>query len=1255
MRNEDIIPIGGLNTDDDPRHFERGDYEEIRNLHTGPTLEKGDDGLISSIKSTLESLLPDEGQLFENMLHLGVAKDEENDRAYILNYLENGPGPTRYFLIFKHNFLDDTSKIIYWGLADDWNINPWGPGMQKCYNPRIIDSRLIWTDNVNDIRQMDVDKMERTRDAGTGDAGIDKVATMWNQVYAEQTGYVTGDYVYHLEFVYEVLQNTVGIPLFPDKAPAYYDQIERVVDVYLDPLDPNNFTLAALPPLISALAQYIPTPSIAVNQLKGRTWQFSYQYVYMDYRRSTYAPPSLVPAPSQEEGIDGTPETDPSHNNTIRLEINTGNEQVRSIRIVARTSEDPSTWFIIDEIYIVNDKDYRVKEADVNMYVYFYNDKAAAVVPSAEVFNLFHYIPIRAKHMELIEGNRLTFGNITEGYSRIGIDAEIELAWQDLSAITNQIVWLNVHPVMRWVGPADDWEHLLQFTIPSSNPGACTFKIRMKFSAVDTWHSINYVYNGTDLYPSTVKTGIQNAINAAYPGVVDTCFASPPSGYILCAWFFEGPHSPLPYETWSYEFYYEALINKIDKYPQLKTGATHAWAVIYRDIVGRITPLNGVTEMTKYIPFPTESTDSNVGRRPEITFKLNHLPPPQAESYEIVYAGNKSTSWHLQLLGYNFADGKEGDNHEVAGSPATSSDYFRIRVKKPQEVTRDSLLNWSVEEYVWEKGDRIRIMGKVDTGGVLTEINDTIYDVEIVAVFDDVEYENDIGDGTSAVETTDQWLYFPVNDNISFTPANGSSPNIWPDNLWIEIYRPFVTESNLYFTTGMTFAIGVDVYGNKFHAGDVDQVLSSSGNPLTPASINNTSHDNWKYWRNFRNVFNDANFPIYCESEFASDFYITNKLTSEGNPIPDIDSQQQNVLTKRLRHGGKVSIGSQLNLIAEFKYNDYLDLKDEHGPIEGLRLVGFVLKAIQYTKVVSIYISRVESFTASGDPQYLFTDKVFGSQRPAMDDWGTQHPDSVIVYNRHLYFWDQSEGIVIRDSANGLEPISNNKMKRYLIDKANALDAYVDQHNVWVQFAFSMATEELFCLFGMGATSEIITFNEKTQRWKHQFDVTFQRGVMYWIGRRLFQLTDRNISEWWVGTDYSILNGITRTPKMVFYGVQDPVKVHIFKAIHAYMTGGRPQFNSITIPEKATAGAGEMETNIYDVNIEEKEGVFYCEILKDINTPGPGTQDHKEMNGREMRGLYLRVDMEVQNASSPNDKVTISNIAIISTPSERSK
>jgi len=1243
MQKQDILPIGGLNTDKDPRHFEQGDYEAARNLHTGTTQGAGDEGLVSSVKSHAALSLPTLGGATTNWLHLGKAKDEENDRSYLLIYGE--VAAVGQFAIIKHNFLDDTLKIIFQGLASAWGVSPWGATMQKCHNPRIIDGRLIFTDNVNDIRQIDVEKMEVT-----WDAGITSVVTMWDENQAYGAGYSIGTLLWYLDRVYEIIQDPIGNTDAPPSFPAYYTDIAAVVDVYLDPIDPNNFTLAALPPLISAIAQYIPSVDVAVNQLKGKTWQFSYQYVYMDYRKSTYAPPSIVPPPSQEETTSGAPETDPSHNNTIRLRINSGNEQVRSIRIVARTSEDPSTWFLIDEIFVVNDKDERLYTANQLFYVNFYNDKSGEVVVAADVFNLFHFVPIRAKHMEVIEGNRLAFGHITEGYTRIGAFVDIDLAWQDLAGITIQTVWLNI--TRRFItATAPDMQYLLEFNLPSIDPGPCTFKIRIKQNIGDPWTYTEYIYDGITAYPSSVLTGLTTAFLINYPGEIDTCFA--PGTHRFCAFPRTATWPTNPYANWEYEFYYEKNVTDVEKYPQLKTGATHAWALIYRDIVGRITPLIGVTEMTKYIPFPTEDTNSNVERRPLITFNINHLPPPQAVSYEIAYAGNKSIAWSLQLMAYNFAVGEKDHDDPTTHNP--SLEYYRCRIKKAQTNTRNNLLNWSVEEYVWQKGDRIRIMGKVSPAGVLTEINGAIYDVEIMAVFNDVMYTQEVGDDPhDTTETTDEWLYFPINENLpGFVPTIAGTPNHWPDNLWVEIYRPFVTETNLYFTTGMTFPIGVDVYGNKFHGGDTNQVLNAGGENVTPAIVANTSHDQWKFLRNFREVTDTINFFLFAESEYASDFYITQKLTSQGNPIPNIDSQQQNVLTKRMRHGGAVSIGSQLNLLAEFEYDDYLDLKDEYGPIEGMREIGFVLKAIQYTKVVSVYISRQESFTASGKAQYLFTDKVFGSSRPSMENYGTQHPDSVEVHNRHLYFWDQSEGAVIRDAANGIEVISENKMNRYFRDLADWIKAQTNQHNVWVQFGFSKATKELFCLFGYEAnTQEIITFSENDQRWKNQFDVDFERGLMYWIGKRLFQTNGGSVYEWWAGADYQVLTGTTRTGQLIVYANQHPAKVKTFKSVHIYQTGGDPVINTIIVPEKATAVEGEMQTYVRAANIEKKEGVYYCGILKDINTPGPQAQDWKELNGRDMRGLYCKFDIIVQNT---NTKVVLSNIAVVATPSERSQ
>ena len=87
--------------------------------------------------------------------YLGVALDEENEKAYIL--IQGADLPSGYkFIILKQDFLDNSFSLVFTGDADAWNINTWGATMQKCYNPQIIDGVLIWTDNVNDINGFEV-------------------------------------------------------------------------------------------------------------------------------------------------------------------------------------------------------------------------------------------------------------------------------------------------------------------------------------------------------------------------------------------------------------------------------------------------------------------------------------------------------------------------------------------------------------------------------------------------------------------------------------------------------------------------------------------------------------------------------------------------------------------------------------------------------------------------------------------------------------------------------------------------------------------------------------------------------------------------------------------------------------------------------------------------------------------------------------------------------------------------------------------
>ena len=205
-----------------------------------------------------------------------------------------------------------------------------------------------------------------------------------------------------------------------------------------------------------------------------------------------------------------------------------------------------------------------------------------------------------------------------------------------------------------------------------------------------------------------------------------------------------------------------------------------------------------------------------------------------------------------------------------------------------------------------------------------------------------------------------------------------------------------------------------------------------------------------------------------------------------------------------------------------------------------------------------------------------------------------------------------------------------------------------------------METEEVFITFSDSdattGTDEIIVMNATDQRWKSKIDISYHHGQFYWIGKRLFTVKNftENHFEWWRGTNYLRILGADRTATLGFYANQEPAKVKTFDAIHVYQTNQTPAFDSVNVPIKATETNQAMVTKIQAANIKEKEGVFYCEVMRDSDTPEavPTSENNRLVNGRRLRGLDMYAELVFTEQTLP---VTLSNIAVITTPSERSK
>jgi len=1190
-----IAFLGGLNLDDDPRLLPEGDYVGMKNARTGSPDKQQDEGLVVSMKEVVYRAKTFSYSTSEAH-HLGVAVDEETQKAYVMLW----DGPTQDFIIEEFDSATNTYSKILDVPGEDWGID----ADTRFINPRVVNGNLIITDNDNFPRMINIERARTSFDTGLG-SGAGEKPEIWNAII-----YFAGTYVFYIDQFYKALRTTLSD--IPPDSPLDWERLCTIEEAYAS-IDPSIFLFEAVPPLIAAITAYQSNTSIQVNNLRGSVYQFSYRYVYMDFRKSTYAPPSEIASPDGEESPSGMFNYDVSLNNSLKITLPAPGPDVRVVEVIGRSSEDPLSWFIIDSVDIVNENGDRTVGYDLTVDLFWYNDRVRQAVDQNEVDELFTYVPIRAESIEVIEGNRVVFANITEGHDGVRPLVTTQLSYSNLVAVTTKYP-MSSGPVVKEVGPVgfpDDIIWTLNFTLPGTGEVGALYRISVQPAGVGSPSVAEYTMLAGDA--ATYPTSVRDALIALMGSMeVTTCVAGP-SPYIICAYERQIHQSSFPYTGWVYFAEVESA-SYLNKYKHLKFGATHKLALIYRDGGGRISPIIRDVNFDVSIPFYTQNTNANMNTVPVVDMYISHKPPDYAESYEVLYAGNDTVINPLQIKATGFV---------------VDGDYWRFQIIQSLNDMYDNRSGWRVPIYQWAEGDRVRFIGLSDGVDTVTEEDGVVVDLEITKVGD-----------VSGTE----YLYVQATTDISIPSSSA---------LYIvEIYSPVKELSEtIYYTTGMTFLISTDGNGHKYHRGNTNQVLNVEGDVTTPGRVRITAHDVWKFRRiNYNNAGTNT-FTFWAESRIYSDWSTTQELTSQGLPIPEIEGYGQVVLEKRYRWGGKLIPDSKVNNIANFDFDDFKDMQEQFGPISGIREVGFVLKIIQHNKISSAYIGRVETYDGSGNSVLTLTTDVIGSVRPSQEDYGCQNPHSVEIDNRYLYFWDQKHGMIIRDAPNGMIPISDAKMKRYFLDKAYEIDTSASEINVVMGYN-SKADELWVSFYILGEQAETVIFNERGKRWKFSADNYLNE---YWsIGRRFFAeyaiRTYEYDSEDASGyLNWSDIESDSVVEVLVISNIEKmKQKIHNALAVYSNL---EPTCDQILIPTEASEA--EKETELHPANWNQREGIWYGQILRDKNTPGVFADDmDRKLNGRVMRGEYAQIRLKW---TSTTEQLKLYSVMVLTTPSERSR
>lgn len=272
-----------------------------------------------------------------NILLCGDCVDPEKRNLYLF-YIDTLYGAA---WIIEINIDTRVQTVVYYDKYNAIGFNQ----LYKFYNARVVHGRLVWTDNFNPMYMMDIERAKKSFFYKIG-YGQYPTTVEWSSIVIFGIGQVVS---YGNNFYKSLIDNNLNNnPI--ETTDTAWEMLCLIEDAYYSQKI-ENFYFEATPPKHPPVVTYHSNAGRKINNLKQTLFQIAYRYVYIDWRKSTFSPASIVPVPQAEEDVaTGYAAENISLNNELQIQVNLGGEEVRAVEIVGRSSQDPSTWFLIETI-----------------------------------------------------------------------------------------------------------------------------------------------------------------------------------------------------------------------------------------------------------------------------------------------------------------------------------------------------------------------------------------------------------------------------------------------------------------------------------------------------------------------------------------------------------------------------------------------------------------------------------------------------------------------------------------------------------------------------------------------------------------------------------------------------------------------------------------------------------------------------------------------------------------------------------------
>lgn len=546
-----------------------------------------------------------------------------------------------------------------------------------------------------------------------------------------------------------------------------YGDIQRsFLDVAKEP--------ASIPPYVV----YENDPDITISNLRKKLFRAKIRWVFDDQDKSVTSSQSEMAVPW--DAFNQSTDTDPTKNCRLAIVYQTGPSNVKKVEILISNSLGTT----MSDFYLVaslDKADLGIADNDIATFL-FYNDKGYNNIDVEESDQLFDYVPTFTGSQTILNGNVLSYGDITEGYPNLALTTD-RVDGSRVAYYSGNFYIVLVANQDGEAGFQSGQIHIIIRGTSYDSPGTQnTYTVYMQDGS-----SISYTASLGDDVASIIEGLRADAISEGYSiiSVGDNDLVIQKTGISLQRAFISSD--------------YQSNIALNTGWPVYDWTSKYGVGLVYFDQKGRT---NGVVYTDRFsVQSFGYAEISDITYIPEFVASIDSQPPEWAYYFQWVRTKNLSKINFIQWI----SDRTFKDTVALSGLVK----YAYISIESLSEFIRNN--TGTPLSYSFSSGDRIRFFKRYNSDGSAANVYVDGKDFELVGSVTNPTINGEVKTGLFV-----KMILPSVDGNFDFGVSGY-------DNYFIELYspaQPVANDLNIYYEFGERYQVGDPGLSTRFHQGE---------------------------------------------------------------------------------------------------------------------------------------------------------------------------------------------------------------------------------------------------------------------------------------------------------------------------------------------------------------------------------------------------------------------------------------------------